>query len=279
MFTNTPTPKTLRQHRRPANQIVMAILLIGAIAAPSVSAEKTTILPAENAFAAMIEDAHGLAAWQANKAVRAHVKVELGGKIMIQGTMLFDTPVGKSRIELDDGTVMVFDGQDAWVSPNDSPLEGARFHLLTWPYFLAAPMKLRDPGSHLAALGPMPQGGRELPTAKLTFDAGVGDSPDDWYIIYRHPDTQRLLAMAYIITYGVDKAEAEKEPHAITFDDYKTVDGVTLSTHWQFWHWDPKLGTRGEPIGHAKITNIQFVDPTPQDFQKPADAKMDAIPE
>ena len=269
---------SFRQHNRSTKPIAMAILLMSALATPSIGAEKTATLPDGEAFAAVIETAHGLTAWQANKAVKAHIELVWGGQTMLQGTMLFDTPVGKSRIELDDGTVMVFDGQDAWVSPSDSPLEGARFHLLTWPYFLAAPMKLRDPGSHLAPLDPMPQGGRELPAARLTFDAGVGDSPDDWYILYGDPDTQHLVAMAYIVTYGKDKEEAEKEPHAITFEDFETVDGVTLSTRWQFWHWDPEQGTHGEPMGHAKITNIQFVEPSLQDFQKPTDAKRDVIP-
>jgi len=311
MFTYTPmpTPKTLRQYtnpdqgygvtdgrgkaildvfssstrqihtrwvyNHPASLIVMATLLIGAIASTPTFAKT----PPSSDFAQRIETAHGLAAWQAHKAVRAHIKIEMGGQSVLQGTMLFDTPVGKSRIKLDDGTVMVFDGQDAWVSPSDSPLEGARFHLLTWSYFLAAPMKLRDPGSHLVPLDPMPQAGRELPAAKLTFDAGVGDSPDDWYILYRDPDTQHLVAMAYIVTYGKDKEEAEKEPHAITFDDFETIDGVTFSTRWQFWHWDPQLGTHGQPMGHAQITDIQFVEPAPQDFQKPTDAKRDAPPQ
>lgn len=271
------TRATLRQYSRLVNTIVVAFFMLTAIAAKPAHAEKTP--PFDEAFVGPIETAHGLATWQANKAVQAHIKIELGGQTVLEGTMLFDTPVGKSRIELDDGTVMVFDGQDAWVSPSDSPLQGARFHLLTWPYFLAAPMKLRDPGSYLAPLDTMPQGDRELPAAKLTFDAGVGDSPDDWYILYRDPDTQYLVAMAYIVTYGKDKEEAEKEPHAITFEGYETINGVTLSTRWRFWHWDPETGTHGEPMGHATITDIQFVEPAIQDFQKPTDAKRDAPPQ
>ena len=276
MFTHRSTVH--HQNNRIAQPMILTMLLTGIIATPSIGAEKTTTLPAGETFAQVFETAHGLKAWQAQKAVQAQFKIELGGQIVLEGTMLFNTPVGKSRIELEDGTLMVFDGQDAWVSPSDTPMEGARFHLLTWPYFLAAPMKLRDPGSHLAILDPMPQGGRELPTAKLTFDAGVGDTPDDWYILYSDPDTGYLAAMAYIITYGKGKEEAEKEPHAITFDDFETIDGVTFSTRWQFWHWNPEQGSHGEPMGHAQITNIQFVEPTIQDFQKPTDAKRDIPP-
>ena len=274
MFTYTHTHKNLRQHNPLAKLIVMAIFWIGAIVSTPILAKT----PPPSGFAEMIEAAHGLAAWQAHKAIQAHITVELGGQPLIEGTMMFNTSVGKSRIELDDGTIMVFDGQDAWVSPSDSPAEGARFHLLTWPYFLAAPMKLRDPGSHLTPLDPMTQGGAELPAAKLTFDAGVGDSPDDWYILYREPFTQHLVAMAYIITYGKGTEEAEKEPHAITFEDYETIDGVTFSTRWQFWNWSPELGAHGEPIGHAQITDIQFVEPAIQVFQKPTNAKRDVPP-
>lgn len=275
MFTDTP--EILRQYN-PATRLIMmmAILMAGMITTPSIGVEKPEPPATGEAYAQVIESAHGLTAWRAQKAVQAQFKIEFGGQTLLEGTMLFDTPVGKARMELEDGTLMVFDGQDAWVSPSDSPLKDARFHLLTWPYFLAAPMKLRDPGSHLAVLGPMPQGGRQLPAAKLTFDAGIGDSPDDWYILYR--DVEHLVAMAYIVTYGKDKEEAEKEPHAITFKDFETIDGVTFSTHWQFWHWNPEQGTHGEPMGHAQITDIQFVEPALQDFQKPTDAKRDVVP-
>ncbi len=230
-------------------------------------------------FAQPIGTAHGLTAWQTRKALQAHLTVQFGDKIYLQCTMLFDTPVGKARLELTDGTLLIFDGKEAWVSPADAAVESARFDLLTWPYFLAAPMKLRDPGTQLLELGPLPLQGRPTLAAKLSFDKGVGDSPDDWYVLYRDAHSHRLAAMAYIVTYGgKDVQEAEKEPHAITYEGYQTVDGVLISTRWKFWLWDANQGIHGQPLGRANLSQVQFVDPSPDMFHRPADARLAPLP-
>lgn len=230
-------------------------------------------------FAQPIETAHGLSAWQGRQALQADFTITFGDKTYLKGTMLFDTPVGRVRMEVADGTVLVFDGQDAWISPADASAPSARFDLLTWPYFVAAPMKLRDAGTHIVELGPLPLDERSLPTAKLTFDNGVGDSPDDWYVLFRDPRANRLVAMAYIVTYGgKDLQEAEKEPHAITYHDFETVEGVVISTRWQFWHWDRAQGIHGDPMGQANLRAIQFVEPAPDAFEKPADARPAPLP-
>jgi hypothetical protein len=57
--------------------------------------------------------------------------VKWGEQTVINGHVLFDTPVGKVRMEQKDGPLLVFDRQEAWVSPGDAKFPMARFHLLT----------------------------------------------------------------------------------------------------------------------------------------------------
>jgi hypothetical protein len=231
------------------------------------------------AFAAPIEAAHGKEAWERAQAVSAGLSVAMGGNQVLAGRLLFTPQVGRSRIELADGTLAVFDGEGAWVSPAAAALPQARFHLLTWPYFLAAPFKLRDPGAHLEDLGTRPHDGVEHPVARLTFDPGVGDSPDDWYVVYRDPATDRLAAMAYVVTYGGRSAEeAGAEPHAITYHDFRQVDGVTLPTTWRLWNWSEEEGVHGDPIGEVTLAGLAFVTPPPDTFARPADAEEDPLP-
>ncbi len=232
-------------------------------------------------FADLIGKAHGDDAYRSHAALRADVTVTFGGQVMLQGTMTFDTPVGKSRIETTDGAVMVFDGHDAWVTPIDAPIPPgmARFHLLTWPYFIAAPFKLADPGTHIDDAGLKPLDVHHiLPTGKLTFAAGTGDSPDDWYLVYRDPDTDRLAAMAYIVTYGKDTHDAEKEPHVAVYEAFEEVDGVTLVTRMSMWNWDSQIGRVGEMLGKMELTNYRFVEPDEGAFTKPDGARIDAPP-
>ena len=235
--------------------------------------------PGADELAERVGRALSIDVWWTKAAIEADITIELGGATMLDGRMLFELHgQGRSRIELTDGTLMVFDGREAWVSPAASEVPMARFHLLTWSYFLAAPMKLRDPGTHLESLGRMELQGRSYETVKLTFDTGVGDAPDDWYICYVDPATDRLRAMAYIVTYGKPRAEAEKEPHIITYHGERVIDGEVLPLRWHFWHWNAEQGAHGKMIGRALLRNAQFVDPLPDAFTKPENARNDPLP-
>ncbi|NUP88503.1 MAG: hypothetical protein HUU25_01635 [Candidatus Sumerlaeia bacterium] len=229
-------------------------------------------------FAGAIERAHGIDAWRSHRAVEASIEVIFGGETRLHGVMTFETQSMRVRIDQHSGTRLVFDGDRAWVSPGTADFDSARFHLLTWPYFLAVPFKLRDPGTHIELSGERDLGGVPHPTARLTFDPGVGDAPDDWYLLYRDPGSDLLHAMAYIVTYYGRPAEGEEEVHAIVYDGCVDFEGVTLSTRWRFHDWSEAEGIRGDPIGHVRITRLRFVDPPAGFFDRPADAREDPLP-
>ncbi len=232
-------------------------------------------------FADQIGSAHGADAYRSHTALRADVTVTFGGKVILSGVIIFDTPVGQSRIETADGVVMVFDGKDAYVSPADAPVPPgmARFQLLTWPYFVAAPFKLADPGTHIDDAGDKPlDAGRALPAGKLSFAPGTGDSPEDWYIVYRDPDTDRLAAMAYIVTYSKSAHDAEKEPHMAIYEAFEDIDGVILPTRFSLWNWESGTGKVGEVLGRVELSNYQFIEPDESTFTKPDHARIDTPP-
>jgi hypothetical protein len=247
-------------------------------AAKSAAPEKAALTPGQE-FGAAIQQAHGAAAWHAHRALQTGIVVQFGSATAVDGTMLIETSGARSRFELKDGTILVFDGEHAWVSPAASSFARARFHTRTWPYFLAAPMKLMDPGAKLEATGPRGLFGKTCNTAKLSFEPGVGDTPDDWYVVYQDPETKRLAGLAYVVTYGKPLAEAEKEPHAVQYANFVEIDGVTIPTEWSFGLWSEAEGFYGDPIGKVTLTNPQFVEPPDGAFVKPEDAKEDAMPQ
>ena len=105
-------------------------------------------------FAGAIERAHGKAEYLKKQAVKMDFVMARGGMNVVEGTFIIETG-SKRRVKafMADGTVLIFDGESAWVSPQSSGVRRARFHLLTWPWFFTAPFKLIDPGSRLTALG------------------------------------------------------------------------------------------------------------------------------
>jgi len=226
-----------------------------------------------------VAEGHKQRRWDRQPPLHADIEVLFMGNRLVAGTMIYDHQHERVRMELDDGTIAVFDGSKAWVSPADAEFPRARFHLLTWPYFLAAPFKLDDPGTNLDERGVQQLDGRNYLTAKLTFDEGVGDAPDDWYLLYVDPVTSQLKAMAYIVTYGgVEPDQAEQEIHAITYENFGIVNGVVLSTKWRFWHWNEEQGIHGDPIGEVTLKNVRFAEAEEGTFDKPADAREDKLP-
>lgn len=264
--------------------IVLALLAAGCHAPEPI---ETKPLGEAGTLALQIEEAHRADAWRAHRAIAGDLYVSWGGKTILQGEMTYDWRRNRSRLDLADGTTLVFDGKQAWVSPASAEVEMARFHLHTWPYFLLAPFKLRDPGSHLVPGGTRMLDDEPHPIATMTFDPGVGDAPDDWYVVYQDPETHRLAAMAYIVTYGgTSREEAEKDPHLVVYGGYeeiaplegKALESPVLSTAWTFYAWDEAEGSRGGPIGEVTLSNLRFVEPHRLFFSRPADSREDPLP-
>ncbi len=236
--------------------------------------------PSYTALARAVYTAHGGWRWGRNHCIQADIQLNFGGQVRLVAKLLTDKDAGKVRLTLNDGTILVYDGTNVWMSPANAPVDRPRFDALTWSYFLAAPFKLGDKGTHLKNLGAQPFiAGQSLPAAKLTFNPGVGDSPDDWYIIYVDPNSRWLRGMAYIVTYGKSLEKAEENPHAITYDNYVSVNGVYLPRTWNFWNWSQEQGITGNPIGSALLSNIQMVQPAANSFTQPEGGVLCTMPQ
>lgn len=184
----------------------------------------------------------------------------------------------KTRLVLDGGAIIVFDGEKAWITPKDAPYKKPRFDALTWPYFLAAPFKLDDSGVNLKSFGEKKLLGKMYDVAKITFGSNVGDSPDDWYILYRDKETKQLKAMAYIVTYGKKGKSSAKEPHAIVYNNVKKVKGVSLATDWKFYNWSLEKGVFGDSIGTASVSELEFKKNDDALFKAPAKSVEAKLP-
>ncbi|MEO0649359.1 MAG: hypothetical protein AAFZ65_01615 [Planctomycetota bacterium] len=227
---------------------------------------------------AAVKAAHGADLYSAG-VVRTDFSLVAGGTPAMAGSLAYEAATGRSRIDLDGGVTIVFDGQSAWVSPAEAQMQGARFHVLTWPYFMAAPWKLADPGTRITEAGLAPLGGTQYLNAKLEFESGVGDSPDDWYEIYADPTSNRLEALAYIVTYGPTSVdEAEAEPHVALYSNYIDVEGMQLATRMVIKDWAPTGELGADDLYLVTFGNYSTGPAREGEFDQPADAREDALP-
>jgi hypothetical protein len=167
---------------------------------------------------------------------------------------------------------------EVWVKPGVDALGGTppRFYMWTPFYFLGMPFVFADPGAKLESLGRRSFQGQEYDAMKVTFAAGTGDSPDDYYVAYVDPASGQLKLVEYVVTFpSIRKGKPleQLEAHAIVFEEWQPADGLLVPKLARFYNW--KNGNiEGEPLGKLTFAAVRFSANTPDDskFAKPADA-------
>lgn len=226
------------------------------------------------AFAQGIESAHNKTAWNKNKAVAFDISLSFGGQERLNGKVTSLTNSTKVRVDKNNSTQLIYDGNQVYLCPADANPEGARFDMFTWHYFFSIPFKLTDPGTNWESLESVEMNGNKFDVGRLSFGENIGDAPDDWYVVYQERETGFLHAAGYIVTFGSgDQEKAEENPHAIVYSEYKVVDGIPVATKWSFHNWNLKDGF-GEKIGEATLSNIVFFNAEDKLFEKPEDSKL-----
>ncbi len=219
-------------------------------------------VPAQNKakeFTTAIENKHQKKIFMSKKYVTYDIDIKFGGNSHLVGTIIQEPGGGKIKITKKDGTIILFDGTNVYGKGIPAKAKGgARFDIFTWSYFLGLPYKLNDEGTIWSDFSDQKWGKGKLKSGKLAFKSGTGDAPDDWYVVYKNEENV-IEGAAYIVSFGKGKKAAEKEPHAIKYNNYITVDNVPVSTNWTFHMWSLKDGYT-DTIGEVQLKNIKFTD-------------------
>ena len=268
---------------RVINFTFLSLILISLFSCQNISqdTEETSqkVVPeriAPNALVASLEKAHHTSEVLANEVIAFDLKLIFKEKERFNGTIYSRTDSGKIRMKRkSDGAELLFDGEKLFIYPDTTEWSGARFSVFTWQYFFMAPFKLNDPGTKWELTGEKLISGLAHETGKLSFEAGTGDAPDDWYLVYQNPKEKTMAGMAYIVTAGGrSQEEAEKSAHAIYYRDYQELsNGIPMSSNWDFYNWNEEEGFNGEPIGTAAISNVRLIKEEGSLFELPAEAK------
>ena len=151
---------------------------------------------------------------------------------------------GARRAYLDypaDNASIAWDGTRAWSRNWERPAP-PRFMALLSYYFANLPWLTMDPGVVVADPGTerLWEDPIEYVTIRMTFEAGVGDTPDDYYVLYLHPESHRLAACRYVVTYDALLPEGvESTPEKIlVYDRLETVDGLLVPTTFTVYEVD-----------------------------------------
>ena len=257
--------------------LILLVIFLASCGNSETSTEEATPPPvtestSEIPFVKATETAHKLGSFQQHDVVTAELVLTFGGRERVRGTMRILTTTGKLRLDETNGITTVYDGEQVYLSPDSLQGQGKRFGIFTWTYFMALPYKLSDPGTIWTEVPFDTLQGKTYETKKLNFADGTGDSSLDWYILYTDPENHLIECAAYIVTYSSGTEEAEEDPHAITYHDYRDINGIPIAHEWKFWAWR-EVGGLTEQLGSATLENVRFEEETPDMFVRPEGAR------
>ncbi len=227
-----------------------------------------------------IEAHGGLSQWYSKGALHFRFDYSpLGDKSGYDTYQTVDTWSSRARQQMTEDRDKEFgwDGEQAWVSPKDAELPvNPRFWALTPYYFVAVPFVLADKGVQLDKQGTAELHGREHDVIKATFAEGVGDSPDDYYVIYLDAETGHFGGLRYIVAYPGFFPDGGHSPEKLmVYEGEQTVDGITFATDFSTYKWDAEAEERGEKVTEVEMSDVEFrPDTLDSYFDVPEGAKV-----
>ncbi|MEO1255226.1 MAG: DUF6503 family protein, partial [Bacteroidota bacterium] len=130
-----------------------------------------------------------------------------------------------------------------------------------------------DPGANYEELEPKELDGKTYSGIKVSYSEGIGDAPDDNYIIWYDPETGKMEWLMYTVTYG--RGESSDKFSLIKYGTWQEFNGLVLPTSLQWFQYDGE--TVGEARGDATMfSDIQISDEAPDEtlFVMPAGAQI-----
>ena len=135
----------------------------------------------------------GLGIWESMNTLSYEIEKERGNEKQI-----IDTKDRRERIE-GANFITGFDGKDIWLEADTSYKGNAIFYHNLMFYFYAMPFVIADDGINYSETEPLEFEGKNYPGIRISYDAGVGVSPEDEYFVHYDPETHQ---MAWLGVYG-----------------------------------------------------------------------------
>lgn len=181
----------------------------------------------------------------------------------------------KARISHEDYTIG-FDGKEVWVSPNKAAFGkgSARFYHNLRFYFFGLPFLLADPGINYEVLLPVEMNGKTYDAVKVSYNDGVGDAPDDYYIAHFDRETHIMDWILYTVTYY--KGEPNENFNAL-FYEWEKVNGLLLPKVVRGYKYAD--GELGEQRYETPFFDIEVREEAPDTglFEMPEEAEIDSL--
>jgi hypothetical protein len=249
------------------NRIMLVIALLALAGCHSQQAPKPLDV--------LISEAHGFDRWNRHDTLEGDIHVAFQDGAQFDAHFIYELQTGRTRMQLADESILIYDGQNSWVFPASSTVKDARYNLRTWPFLITLPLQLHAPGSTLSPPETRKVGTTEYDAITLSFGPDAGDRANDWFTLHADKEYHHLMLLGYLITNGRPPAVVEKDAVAITFYNFRPTQGISFARDWKIWKYNRIEGIYGTPIGEARVYNLDFPILGSNTFVPPAGARME----
>ena len=144
-----------------------------------------------------------------------------------------------------------FDGKEVWLEEEKKGnyKGNPEFYYNLYFYFYAMPFVLADAGIIYEKADDLIFEETTYPGYKISYEADIGASPDDTYMVYYNSKTYQMEWLAYTVTFA-DK-ESNDDYHLIKYNKWEAVDGFLLPKEITWYKMDEKgMPTKaaGDPV-------------------------------
>lgn len=214
-------------------------------------------------------EAHGgLDTWHAMQSLEFTMHKPKGDEVT-----LTDLKNRKSLIHMPNHTIG-YNGKDVWLynKSDKNYKKDPRFYYNLMFYFYAMPFVVADDGIIYKDVEPLVFEGKSYPGILISYDDGVGESPEDEYIIYYDEATYKMEWLAYTVTYFTK--EKSKEFHFRRFNNWQEVEGLLLPKTMVKYKYKNNKPTTAN--GETTFIDIKLSKekPKPELFEVPKGAKI-----
>lgn len=148
-----------------------------------------------------------------------------------------------------------FNGKEAWLSGKDTTAFKSKpeFYYNLMFYFYAMPFVLGDDGITYTNVEPLLFEGKSYPGIKVSYNSGVGISPEDEYILYYDQETNKMAWLAYTVTYFTK--EKSTKWSFIKYADWQNVNGFILPKTLEWYKADGfKIGEQRKAVSFINVS-------------------------
>lgn len=165
-----------------------------------------------------------------------------------------------------------YNGKEYWLEADTSYKGNAKFYHNLIFYFYAMPFVLGDDGIVYSETAPLEFEGTSYPGIRISYNQGVGESPEDEYFIHYNPTTHKMEWLGYTVTFY--SGEKSNKISWIRYNDWGDQNGLLLPNSLTWYKVEE--GKLVEPRSKRTFVNIKLSKEQPKAkiFEKTPNAKI-----